>query len=445
MEEGRAADPAGHRRPLGGPLAAEHGAAPDPGDLGRRTTACSPTCPARSGRPTRSCKVRQVVIPKCGHAPQIEKARLVNQLDLAVPAGQAQDRSPRRSIPSGSSKPARSGPDPSARPASWPVHRSKLDRRTRMNDFTLFLGKFLTQPGAIAIASVAPSSRWLSRTTVRNIDWDRAEALVELGAGTGPITRVIAEQARPDCRVVVVERDPDFAGCSASGSDRAQFRDRRGRRPRPGLDPRRPRDRPSTTSISGLPVPSFPGSSSTRSSGVVRTDPPPRGDLQSDHRDSLGLLAVLPQVLRGRPVRLRAPQPAPGGGVFLPGRRRRSPDRRWDVTMTSRHRLSRRPAGPAPGQPADSTWTRGYGPTALGRIADPVADPGPDPPPPDPPGPPTPGSAATIGFDRIRLGRRLPAGRPDPDLRGALDGLSPRSLPGLRGPDLAGPHPLSWR
>ena len=25
-------------------------------------------------------KVRQVVIPKCGHAPQIEKARLVNQL-----------------------------------------------------------------------------------------------------------------------------------------------------------------------------------------------------------------------------------------------------------------------------------------------------------------------------------------------------------------------------
>jgi hypothetical protein len=25
-------------------------------------------------------QVRQVVIPKCGHAPQIEKARLVNQL-----------------------------------------------------------------------------------------------------------------------------------------------------------------------------------------------------------------------------------------------------------------------------------------------------------------------------------------------------------------------------
>jgi ornithine lipid N-methyltransferase len=78
-----------------------------------------------------------------------------------------------------------------------------------MNDFMLFLGKFLTQ--GTTIASVAPSSRWLSRTTVGNVDWERARVLVELGAGTGPITRVIAERARPECRVVIVERDPDFA------------------------------------------------------------------------------------------------------------------------------------------------------------------------------------------------------------------------------------------
>lgn len=78
-----------------------------------------------------------------------------------------------------------------------------------MNDFALFLGKFLTQ--GTRIASVAPSSRWLSRATVANIDWGRTSALVELGAGTGPITRVIAELARPECRVVVIERDRDFA------------------------------------------------------------------------------------------------------------------------------------------------------------------------------------------------------------------------------------------
>jgi phosphatidylethanolamine/phosphatidyl-N-methylethanolamine N-methyltransferase len=77
-----------------------------------------------------------------------------------------------------------------------------------MTDFALFLGKFLRQ--GTAIASIAPSSRWLARTTVRNIDWQRASTLVELGAGTGPITRVIAAFARPECRVVVIERDPDF-------------------------------------------------------------------------------------------------------------------------------------------------------------------------------------------------------------------------------------------
>ena len=81
-----------------------------------------------------------------------------------------------------------------------------------MNDFALFLGKFLTQiPRGNPIASIAPSSRWLARTTVRNIAWDRVNVLLELGAGTGPITRVMAERARPDCRIVVVERDPDFA------------------------------------------------------------------------------------------------------------------------------------------------------------------------------------------------------------------------------------------
>src|SRR6476661_3302489 len=78
-----------------------------------------------------------------------------------------------------------------------------------MRDFFLFLGKFFRH--GTAIASLAPSSPWLSRTTVRNIPWDRARVLVELGAGTGPITKVLAERARPDCKVIVIERDHDFA------------------------------------------------------------------------------------------------------------------------------------------------------------------------------------------------------------------------------------------
>ena len=126
-----------------------------------------------------------------------------------------------------------------------------------MNDFTLFLGKFLTQ--GTSIASVAPSSRWLSRTTVRNIDWCQARTLVELGAGTGPITRVIASNAAPLCRVVVVERDPDFARL---------LRQRFGERPNFDIVPGNVGDLASILAdrgidrvdhvISGLPVPSFP-------------------------------------------------------------------------------------------------------------------------------------------------------------------------------------------
>jgi phosphatidylethanolamine/phosphatidyl-N-methylethanolamine N-methyltransferase len=126
-----------------------------------------------------------------------------------------------------------------------------------MSDFSLFLGKFLKH--GTSIASVAPSSRWLSETTVRNVPWDRARVIVELGAGTGPITRVVARKARPECRVVVVERDPDFARLLHQRFDRqpnidvveADVRDLTEVLADRGI-------RQVDCVISGLPVPSFP-------------------------------------------------------------------------------------------------------------------------------------------------------------------------------------------
>src|SRR6185312_13946986 len=126
-----------------------------------------------------------------------------------------------------------------------------------MRDFFLFLGKFFKH--GTAIASLAPSSPRLSRATVRNVDWANAKVLVELGAGTGPITRVLAEKARPDCRVIVLERDPDFARLlkerfqhlpnfeviEGDVRDLARMLEERGI---PQVD----------YVISGLPVPSFP-------------------------------------------------------------------------------------------------------------------------------------------------------------------------------------------
>ncbi len=126
-----------------------------------------------------------------------------------------------------------------------------------MKDSLLFLGKFLKH--GTAIASLAPSSPWLSRTTVRNVDWDRAKVLVELGAGTGPITKVLAEKARPNCRVVVLERDPDFArilrerfqGYGNFDVVEGDVRDLTSILERLGISQ-------VDAVISGLPVPSFP-------------------------------------------------------------------------------------------------------------------------------------------------------------------------------------------
>jgi phosphatidylethanolamine/phosphatidyl-N-methylethanolamine N-methyltransferase len=78
-----------------------------------------------------------------------------------------------------------------------------------MNDSALFFTKFLKH--GTAIASIAPSSRWLSEATIREIDWATARTVVELGAGTGPITYAIAQHADPECRIIAIERDADFA------------------------------------------------------------------------------------------------------------------------------------------------------------------------------------------------------------------------------------------
>jgi phosphatidylethanolamine/phosphatidyl-N-methylethanolamine N-methyltransferase len=126
-----------------------------------------------------------------------------------------------------------------------------------MSDFSLFLGKFLKH--GTAIASLAPSSPWLSRATVRNVDWARARVLVELGAGTGPITRVLAVRARPECRVIVLERDPDFARILRERfSGLANFDVIEGdARDLAGMLADRGIDRVDHV-VSGLPVPSFP-------------------------------------------------------------------------------------------------------------------------------------------------------------------------------------------
>ena len=75
-------------------------------------------------------------------------------------------------------------------------------------DWWLMLRKFVRH--GTTIASFTPSSRFLARMICKGIDFENAKCIVELGAGTGPVTSELFRRAKPGTRLVIVELDPDF-------------------------------------------------------------------------------------------------------------------------------------------------------------------------------------------------------------------------------------------
>src|SRR5262249_7129015 len=93
--------------------------------------------------------------------------------------------------------------------------RSQPDRATAQPllsqngpDWWLMLRKFF-QRGRM-IASVVPSPRFMARAIIHDIDFETARCIVELGAGTGPITAELLRRAKPHTRVLILELDPDL-------------------------------------------------------------------------------------------------------------------------------------------------------------------------------------------------------------------------------------------
>lgn len=82
------------------------------------------------------------------------------------------------------------------------------ERGERLSDRSLFFRKFLAK--GTVISSVAPSSQSLVRCILSYVDFDKPSTIVELGAGTGPLTERILERLQPHHRFVAVENDPDF-------------------------------------------------------------------------------------------------------------------------------------------------------------------------------------------------------------------------------------------
>lgn len=72
----------------------------------------------------------------------------------------------------------------------------------------IFLKRFAKSPGRIG--SVTPSSKFLTRAMLDRVDWENANFIAELGAGTGVFTREIVKRAKPDAKILVFEIDPDL-------------------------------------------------------------------------------------------------------------------------------------------------------------------------------------------------------------------------------------------
>lgn len=68
-----------------------------------------------------------------------------------------------------------------------------------------FFYNFLLAPGQVG--SITPSSRALAKQMMKPIDWEKANTIVELGAGTGIFTKWIQEMKRPDATLVSFEKE----------------------------------------------------------------------------------------------------------------------------------------------------------------------------------------------------------------------------------------------
>jgi phosphatidylethanolamine/phosphatidyl-N-methylethanolamine N-methyltransferase len=76
------------------------------------------------------------------------------------------------------------------------------------------------------MGAVAPASRALARAIVSEVWRSQPGVVVEVGAGTGAITQELVTTAAALERLVVIERDPDFARMLHSAYPRAEVLNR---------------------------------------------------------------------------------------------------------------------------------------------------------------------------------------------------------------------------
>ena len=82
-----------------------------------------------------------------------------------------------------------------------------------MNEHLLMLGRFVRSPRTVG--AVAPSSRALAEEMLQGLDLSSPTNVVELGPGTGVVTRVIAERLGPKSQALAIDIEPEFVAAIA--------------------------------------------------------------------------------------------------------------------------------------------------------------------------------------------------------------------------------------
>src|SRR5712691_1725852 len=82
--------------------------------------------------------------------------------------------------------------------------RNRIKGISGEEEVAIFFGRWLKAPHHIG--AVAPSSRFLARAMATQVDLRRLEPVIELGGGTGSVTKALLEAGLPVDRLVVVER-----------------------------------------------------------------------------------------------------------------------------------------------------------------------------------------------------------------------------------------------
>jgi phosphatidylethanolamine/phosphatidyl-N-methylethanolamine N-methyltransferase len=86
-----------------------------------------------------------------------------------------------------------------------PIHSRKTLKQT-IHGFFLFIKEIVIHPRQVG--AIFPSSKVLAKRMVDAIAYKKNTLIVELGAGTGAITRALLASDIPNTNIIVIERSP---------------------------------------------------------------------------------------------------------------------------------------------------------------------------------------------------------------------------------------------